>query len=362
MSGEPLTIVSIASLKGGVGKTTLAFVLAATLVSRDEHVHALMVDLDLEGTDLLDGVGQDLAEPKKSLCMAEWLCHIPSLEGPTSVPIERLLWVARGSDPSRKRFHVLPSQVRGQDLDRVQRILFSESYSSHVLCQVLRLGSAYLKWARSKDKKASVVLFLDCGPGMCAAARSAFCLEEELPHVWSAPHGLHSGPPRCVRLLVAGPERQGLLAGARYVVDHPSQVAEGRKRGEWRSLPEDERKSRAELWALEYLKKTWLIVNRLRALDPSGKRSSLPVDPAGDELGLFVVSQLWSADAAKKQLWNQFTGGDPGKGSKSHMVVIRENQLPRLFDYDSSDGAPRWSVLPKDSVTGLESLLTDLLS
>ncbi len=173
---------SFHSVKGGVGKSTLATLTALHLARSHPDARVWLLDLDLTGTSLADGLplmaprweGDECSLPLKQLptgfysvaeslarirlrqqegsrekpCagapfLNDWLLHAAGPAGseePKELPVEWVAWAMDGVDNLR----VIPSSALPNDLLVTIPVVFDEEYTAffearleHLLCEIL---------------------------------------------------------------------------------------------------------------------------------------------------------------------------------------------------------------------------------
>lgn len=250
-----LTSLSVHSVKGGVGKSTLA-TLAAVSLARRTGRPTWLVDMDLTGTSLADvlplvapawsaqGVDERLTlerapdhfhdvettraqierratrpEPMRFDVpfLNDFILHAtPSWSQENELHPKSLGWQLRGGPPSLR---VLPSSALPGDLDRILPVIFDEERSAFI--------EARLEWLLAKllEDDGDLCVVFDTPPTIPGLSRSVLSLahrlstepKQELADDEGMPNALLNAVVRWRAYLVATLDHQDIRAVARWL-------------------------------------------------------------------------------------------------------------------------------------------------
>ena len=246
MAPERLRCVSVHSVKGGVGKSTLSYAIARALARRGP---TLLVDMDLTGTSLADVL--PLEAPSWDGPMELWRepsgPAIPweqsqerlreragaSENGPVGVPLlnDFLLW--RGGraderdvhplavawrDPATPDLRVIPSSALPRDLDAILPIIYDELHAGWL--------ESRLEWLLHHILERTPVrsVVFDTPPTIPGLSRALLSMAIRLPQQidlaeeGGTPPALKAHEIRWDPLLVVSPDHQDLRAAERWLV------------------------------------------------------------------------------------------------------------------------------------------------
>lgn len=258
--------LSFHSVKGGVGKSTLA-VVAAFQCARQHPSHSVyLIDMDLTGTSLADVLGVhapvwsdspaidaallskrkpdgfDLlpgdsrrrvddrnAELESDRLRAPDDLHVPFLNdfllyhpldaNPESqVPPEAISWQL---DPSLPNLHVIPSSALPGDLDRIIPVIFDEQHAAFLEARLEALISALLE--RHKNES-GITVIVDAPPTVPGLSRSVMSMGLRLSLDEKQPLAANGDVPQPIQQaevdwtihLVTSPDPQDLRATERW--------------------------------------------------------------------------------------------------------------------------------------------------
>lgn len=302
-----ITIATVCSLKGGVGKSTIALLLAihaALGKGRGEH-RSLFVDLDLEGTSLFEGIAGVLIEADRvdqHFSFEDWVLDQGRRPKLNLATLAKLLVPLRWTD----HMQLCPGSTNPAIREKVSPLLWSESISKLGLSSALDVVAAFY---RREQKARHLTAFLDCGPGMNSLAQGASELDQELDLLWLNPPEV-----KFRRIIVASGDRQALLATVKYVTNRAEKLA----------AIELEAGRGDSSFVERYLGATWLVIN----LAPQ----HLEDEPSVLEWLDYQIEHSLPAYFNTWQLWQKLRAP----------IVIYEGDMIRLFSYLG----PKLSLLP----------------
>lgn len=194
------TVVNVLSAKGGVGKSTIAMVLAHTLAgSRGRH--AFLLDLDFSGTSWVKGLPGALQEDSGAPSLSMYLAQAWEGKTPDDRTVAGLFRPWRGVD----RLRAVPNQVSADADNRMSHLLHDESRYGRVAEAIVHLVDVTAR----ATPRGKAVFVLDHGPGM-----GRYELGTQLFAAWAAAGGGPAPwplPVRVLSLFVCGDDRQDIL-------------------------------------------------------------------------------------------------------------------------------------------------------